>query len=170
VKTRDLLIIVAIILVLAGGDYVMSVQAEKDAVRKALREAAVAQNVDPDIMEAIGYVESRWRLGLVNNSGPDGARGGSYGPTQISQKTARAYGYAGDMNALANDAKLAALWTAIILRMRPGGPPETLEDAAAWWNAGRVSFTAVPADNTARTSYLPQLVDAYNMITEEVAS
>lgn len=134
------------------------------AVRRALREAGVMCNVDPDIMEAIGYVESKWRLDAVNTSGPDGARGGAFGPTQITDRTARACGYKGPIMALTRDPLLAAKWTAKILRARPGGPPESLGDAAAWWNAGRVSMDKVPAGNTARTKYFPRLVAAYDKI------
>lgn len=141
-------------------------QAEIAAIRKALREAAVMSNVDPDIMEAIGYVESRWTLGSINMTGSDAARGGAYGPTQITEKTARAYGFTGPMSMLARDPVLAASWTVKILRARPGGPPTTLDDAAAWWNAGRASMSKVPDGNTARTEYLPRLAAAYTMITE----
>lgn len=163
-----LLLLAALVLALgagAGTVKVIDVLDERSRVRLALREAAVMGNVDPDIMEAIGYVESRWKLDALNLDGSDGARGGSYGPTQISERTARAYGYTGDMLDFCDDEKLAALWTAKILRARPGGPPATAGDAAAWWNAGHATLATVSPSSSAVTAYLPELRAALAKVT-----
>lgn len=136
----------------------------RQTVRDALRTYASSQGIDPDIADAIGWVESRWKLSALNNAGPDALRGGSWGPTSISEKTARAYGYTGDMQAFREDPNLAAEWTAKILAARPGGPPATPEEATAWWNAGKISMDDVASDSTARTDYLPALQNAYDAI------
>jgi soluble lytic murein transglycosylase-like protein len=128
---------------------------EAKSIRRAARAAAQSYGVDPDLVEAVGWVESRWRLDAVNDTGADAARGGSWGPFQLSEKTARSYGYAGAMTAFTEDANLAASWCALILSKRPGGPPATVEEAAAWWNAGRSTATNLP-ELTADT-YIPQM-------------
>lgn len=161
---RGALLVVLLVLLLVGGGTAVVVETEKQKVRRALREAGVMQNVDPDILEAIGYVESRWRLGAVNKSGPDGARGGAFGPTQITEKTARAHGYTGPMEALTTDAALAARLTATIMRNRPGGPPKTIQDAAAWWNAGRTSAAQLSASHVTRTTYIPRALAALDLV------
>lgn len=118
----------------------------RDGVRQALRAAAVRYGIDPDWLDALGWQESRWNAAAVNNTGGDAARGGSYGPTQISATTARAFGYQGDMDAL-SDPSLAAELTAQMVSQgfaeRSGvvyryGPPASLEQLAAVWNAGRL--------------------------------
>lgn len=147
-----------------GGAVVIQKVGGKALVRMMLREEAVKQNVDPDIMEAIGYVESKWNLAATNLTGPDGARGGAYGPTQITERTARAHGYEGDMIELTRDARLAAFWTAKIMRARPGGPPETIEDAGAWWNAGRKSASLLTDTHVTRVVYIPRAVAALRMV------
>jgi soluble lytic murein transglycosylase-like protein len=143
---------------------------ERSRVRRALREAGVKQNVDPDILEAIGYVESGWKLGARSTDPRDEARGGSWGPTQLSERTARAYGYRGEMAALQRDPDLAAEWTARIMRARPGGPPETVEDASAWWNAGRASAAQLGPSHETRTSYIPRALAALALVQKESAA
>lgn len=127
-----------------------------NAVRTALRNAGWNEGVDPDILDAIGKVESQWSLGAVNDTGADAGRGGAYGPTQITEKTARAHGYTGPMADLTTNAAVAALWTAKIMANRPGGAPSTIDDAAAWWNAGRARASDLPAGHVTLTTYIPR--------------
>jgi hypothetical protein len=141
-----LLWIVVLLVLLAGGGTVavkkvVQLTEERRKVRDALRAAgaryAAAGKLSaeaPDWIEAIGRVETGLRLGRVNRSGPDGARGGSWGPTQISEKTARAHGYLGAMEAINSDASVAAEWTARILA---AAHPRNFAEAVAAWNAGR---------------------------------
>ena len=143
---------------------VVSMNAEQRRVRLAAQRAARDWRVNPDILEALGYVESRWRLSAVNKSGADGERGGSWGPFQLSEKTARAYGYLGPMADLTTDPDLAAGWAARILAARPGGPPQTVEDAAAWWNAGRTSFAQLGPAHITRTDYVPKALAALSIV------
>ncbi len=145
------------VLLIGGGAatvaYVMDNRSKQDKLRSTLRTAAEVQGVDPDIVDALGYVETRWRALSTNTTGPDGLRGGSFGPTQISMKTALAYGYTGSPEDLqAADGATAAYWTCVILAARPGGcgPGTDIADAAAWWNAGKARAALVPASSTAQ--------------------
>lgn len=111
---------------------------EQQRVRAHLRDGAGRGGLEADFLEVIGYVESQWRMNQRNLVGPDGARGGSYGPTQISQQTARDHGYTGSMEKFCEDPYLAATWTARILNdKRLQMPMVTLADYVAKWNAGR---------------------------------
>jgi soluble lytic murein transglycosylase-like protein len=153
-------VLVLAVLLLPGGAAVtlglVKLTEERRKVRLALRAAARRHGIDPDIMDALGRVESGWNLRAVNLSGPDGARGGAWGPTQITARTAAAHGYSGPMSAFTTDPDLAAEWSARIMAARPGGPPRTVEDAAAWWNAGRASFASLPAGHITREDYAPK--------------
>lgn len=156
--------------VVIGGKAIVDKLTEKGRVRRALREAGAMFDVDPDILDAIGYVESRWTMGARNLTGTDGARGGAWGPTQITERTARAHGYTGDVAAFTRDAALAAEWTARIMRNRPGGPPVTIQDAAAWWNAGRTYAAQLGPSHVTVTTYIPRAVAALDMVqTEPIA-
>lgn len=166
-SSREWVIVAVLVLMLAGGTVVyQSIQEEKTAVRQALADAAERAGLDSDLVLAIGSVESGFRLGAVNRTGADGKRGGSYGATQISLKTARAYGFTGDPMDLTRDPALMALWTVKILRARPGGPPQNTDQAAAWWNAGHTSM-AVVASTSSAWDYLDRLNAAYE---REIAS
>jgi soluble lytic murein transglycosylase-like protein len=159
--------VVAVLLFALGGGAVALVNYSGRArVRKALRDAARRLGVDPDLPDAIGYVESRWRP-ATNLSGPDGARGGAWGPTQITERTARDHGFGGDMAELNASPELAAEWTSRILAARPGGPPRTIQDAAAWWNAGRPSASQLGAAHVTRTDYIPKAEAALALVRAE---
>lgn len=160
------LAIALVLLVLTPGAaaVVIAITTEQRRVRAALRSAAAARGVSPDVVDALAYVESRWRMGATNLTGPDGARGGAWGPTQITEKTARAHGYTGDMAALTQNAALAGEWTARILAARPGGAPASVEDAAAWWNAGRTSFASLGPDHITRRDYVPKAQQALSIV------
>ena len=144
---------------------VMQAMTERERIKAAMRGAAERYGIDPNIPDALAAVESGYDMGATNQSGPDGARGGAWGPTQLTERTARAYGYAGPMDALTTDPELAAEWTARILAARPGGPPPDIGAAAAWWNAGKRDLSLAP-DST-RTVYYPRALAAYNAAAEE---
>ncbi len=128
--------LVVVLLVFLGSSAVVieSAMSERDRIRRALRDASASYGLDPDYLDAICYVESRWRMNVTNMSGNDGGRGGAWGPTQITETTARAFGYAGDMAALLSDPDLAASLSAQILS---AGNPADFAEAVAVWNAGR---------------------------------
>lgn len=165
---RRLLLFVVVLVVLlalvAGGVAMLSLTEEQRRVRRELRAAAERWGLNPDILDALGKVEGpNWRLGARSTSAADEALGGSYGPTQISEATARANGFDGSMDTLGNDAWLSAEWTARLLvagaRNAEGHvlarTPTTIEDASAWWNAGRQSAAALPAGISTLRTYIP---------------
>lgn len=122
-------------------------------VREALRRESIAGGLNPDWLDAISMHEGPyWKLNAINLTAGDAARGGAYGPTQITTKTARAYGYSGDMEAFRKDANLAAKWSVIILK---AGNPKSFADAAAWWNAGKRRFSDLAPNHVTRTKYWP---------------
>ena len=167
-----LAIIAAALAILAGGGgaYVaVRRMSEEKEIRFALRTRAILAHVDPDIAEAIGKTESEWKLRAINMTGGDLARGGAWGPTQITEKTARAYGYAGPMEAFREDPDLAAKWTAILLAKRPGGPPTNIRDAGAWWNAGKATADRLTPGGSTETKYLPRLMRAYDYVRSALA-
>lgn len=128
---------------LALGGSIVALLPERARVRVALRSAAVRYGLNPDWLDVLGWHESRWRLAAVNNAGGDGARGGAWGPTQITEKTARGFGYEGPMSDLTFDPDLAADLTARMIAERA---PASLADLAAFWNAGRrADDPALPA-------------------------
>jgi hypothetical protein len=139
---------------LGGG---LMVAIDRKRVAKALRDAFDVAGLPPAWGEALGRVESGLKLGATNLAGPDGKRGGAWGPTQITEKTARAYGYEGPMEALTTDLYLAASLSA---RIASAGSPITIEDLGAWWNAGRRSAEQLPEGHVTRTTYIPRLVAA----------
>ncbi len=148
---------------------------DRKRIREALRNAFTSEGLDPDWGEALGETETNLRP-LSNLTGPDLARGGSYGPTQISRQTARAYGYAGAMEDLLSDPELAARLTASMVRQgfaeRGGsldgddyvpnpnresvlrfGPPASFRDMLSVWNAGR-PYAQAPASTV--SAYVPR--------------
>jgi hypothetical protein len=133
-------------------------------VRKALREAARRHGISPDLLDALGKVESNWLLDATNKTGGDLARGGAYGPTQITERTARQNGYTEPMLLLCEDAEVAAELTCVIMASRPGGTPQNAEDAGAWWNAGKTSVTKLVPDHVTRTTYIPRLRAALDSV------
>jgi hypothetical protein len=169
------LVVVALVLVVPGGaavvvKMVLDRREERRRVRVALREAAVMFGLDPDYLDAIGKVEGpNWILDARSTDPRDEARGGSFGPTQISERTARGAGYTGSMEAFRTDAALAAHWTAVILRQAEDRRHlETLADYVAAWNAGRDDadrndngdLEELPPTHPTRTTYLPAALAA----------
>lgn len=152
------LALVAALLMIGTGAAVFYDQKQ---VADALRDAFERAGLPGAWGVAIGQVESRLSIRTVNMNGPDGARGGAWGPTQITERTARAYGYDGPMEAFTTDLALAAEWTATIAS---AGEPRTIEDLGAWWNAGRRSADSLPPDHVTRTRYIPRLVAALERI------
>jgi hypothetical protein len=141
-------------LVLLGGGSVAYVAIERRRMAELLREAFRKAGLPPAWGEALGMVESNLNSIATNKTGADLKRGGAYGPTQITEKTARAYGFKGSMDELLQNPALAAEWTA---RIAAAGKPKTIDDLGAWWNAGRVSFALLDPSHVTRTIYVPRL-------------
>jgi hypothetical protein len=167
-----LLVVVLVVLLAAGGSvtaWVVKWNEEKRKVRRALRDAAGRFGLVPEFLEAIAGVENRWSLSGTNLVGADGARGGAWGPTQITEKTARGHGYTGPMSAFNTDPALAAEWTGRILAASHKRKPlATLADYVAAWNAGRDDadkndngqLEELPETHSTRRDYLPRAYSA----------
>lgn len=153
----------------AVSDVTQIIDPTRVQVRQALRRHAAAAGLDPEIVDAIGRVEGPyWNPTATNLVGPDGARGGAYGPTQITERTARGHGFTGDMREMFNP-ETAARWTAIILGASNARRPLTTPaDYAAAWNAGRDDadrnndgqLEELPEGHPTRVRYLPALLAA----------
>jgi hypothetical protein len=155
-------VLAAVVLVPGAAAVIVAINEEQRRVRLAAKRAEETAGLMPGLIQALGYVESRWRMGAVNMSGADGARGGSWGPFQLSEQTARGYGYTGPMSEFQKDPDSAALWCATIMLARPGGAPRTIEEAAAWWNAGRTSTVGLPASTA--NDYIPKARQALAIV------
>lgn len=155
---------VALLLLLAGGGTVAAIVYDRRKMAELLRDAAQRHGVDPDVAEAIGVIESNLDPTAVNNTGNDAARGGAFGATQITLKTAAAYGFTGTGDDLLNSPETQAELTATILAANPSSDPQ---DAAAWWNAGKRSVDDLPRAGTAYLQYLPRFNAALAQVREE---
>lgn len=173
-------VVVLVVLLLAGGGAVVALRLTESQkrVRRELRAAAGrhvgtdGKRVPAEVLDALGYVESRWRLGARSTHEADEALGGSYGPTQLSRATATANGYDGSMETLGADAWLSAEWTARSLvagaRNAQGrvlkSTPQTVADASAWWNAGRQSAAELSPSHVTRRVYIPRALAALDLV------
>lgn len=104
-------------------------------VREALQRWSIGAGIDPTWLDRIAWVESSWRLGVVGDNGT------SFGPTQLHLPTLHALGFTGDPMDLTRDVELAAEWS---VKLMLANDPQTLEDAAAMWNAGK-KYAKLPA-------------------------
>jgi len=162
-------VVVFLLVVGGGGAVVVKWTEERRRVRVELRKASRRFGLVPEYLEAIAGVENRWRISGTNLAGPDGARGGAWGATQITERTARGHGYTGAMAALNADPALAAEWTGRILAAAHGRRRlTTLADYVAAWNAGRDDadknndgrLDELPESHPTRRDYLPRAESA----------
>jgi hypothetical protein len=166
--------------------YVLMIKRPAMAVREALESAADRYGLPRHWLVALGETESGLTLAALNDTGPDALRGGSWGPTQISARTARAFGYTGPMTALRENVHLAADLTARMIAEgfaershQPDAPeigpfkpfrygtPATFEDLLAIWNAGR-SYAELDRRGSTMTTYIPRALEALAEIESEV--
>jgi hypothetical protein len=133
---------------------------ENEAIRAALRVAFEARGMPARWGVSIAVAECGSRvlkMDLRNLTGRDGARGGAWGPTQITELTARAHGFTGRMESLTQDVELMARWTACIASR---GNCAGILDLGAWWNAGRRVEQLSPRSTA--WVYLVRLIRAYS--------
>lgn len=130
----------------------------KNDVRLALRLEATNGNYNPDWFDAIAYVESDWQLDAYNGSDPSGA----YGPMQMLGSTAARLGYA-DPTLLQKDPHIAGQ-AAVAYFLAANPTPNTLQDVAAYWNAGVSTFANLDPLSTTATDYWPKLQNAYSYV------
>lgn len=158
---RDHIILLAVVILLLTGAGVAVAYTQKQ-IRDALWVAFDAAGLPGDWGVALGAVESGWVMTAVNMTGGDLARGGAWGPTQITEKTARAHGYKGPMSDLNKSLSVMAGLSAVIAK---AGRPSTLADLGAWWNAGRFHAADLPEGHVTLTTYIPRLLAAHERIS-----
>jgi hypothetical protein len=132
----------------------------RNDVRLALRAKAIEYGYPAEWFDAIAKVETLWRLDQVNNTGGDALYGGSYGPMQMTYKTAQSLGYhAPDFltnPGLAGDAAGEYLQSGQIL---------SFPDAIAWWNGGKKTFAALDQSKSTYKDYWPKAQKALEYVT-----
>jgi soluble lytic murein transglycosylase-like protein len=128
----------------------------REYAKGLLRAAAKRWGINPEWLIAIGWVESRLLSTALNLVGADGARGGAHGLLQITLKTAQMHGFKGTAEQL-RDPQINADWGA---RIMAAGSPKSIQDAAAWWNAGRKTLGELGPTHVTRTTYVPKVVAA----------
>jgi hypothetical protein len=169
---RRLVLVLLVLLVLAlsagGTAVVLTLSERKKRNAKLLRDAFERRGLPPAWGEALGRHESGLNDQATNLEGPDGARGGSFGMTQISERTAQAFDVALSGAMLLASPQLQADVTAAMVAAgfaeRGGktyryGPPASIEQMAAVWNAGRLyTDPQLPASVTkSKTGYIAKL-------------
>jgi soluble lytic murein transglycosylase-like protein len=121
-------------------------------------QTAQAAGVDPAVFLGIIEVESAWKPNATNLIGPDGARGGAFGLTQMTLRTAQGLrpGITGEelLDPRTNLDVAGQLLAENARRISPLWP-----DVAAAWNSGR-SFDTAP--ERTRYDYVPKVLAAAN--------
>jgi hypothetical protein len=145
---------------------VMSSSERKKRNAQLIRDAFARRGLPPEWGEALARHESGLNDQATNLVGPDGARGGSYGMTQISERTAQAFDPALSGAMLLASPQLQADVTAAMVaegfaergdKVYRYGPPSSVEQMAAVWNAGR-TWTDPSLPASVRAAYVPDLL------------
>lgn len=133
-----------------------SSSSSSDPIFELAVQTAQRAGVDPAILLGIIKVESNWNPSATNLVGADAARGGAYGLTQMTLRTARAFDPtitgAELLDPVTNLRFAGQLLTD---NARRGG--KEWPDVAAMWNSGR------PFDNapeSTRYKYVPRVLAA----------
>lgn len=119
------------------------------------RSIATDVGVNPAVFLGIIEVESGWNEAATNLSGPDAARGGAWGLTQLTLTTARSLepGITGQqlLDGVSN-LRVAGL----LLRDNARRSVDD-KDTAAMWNSGKL-YDRAPTST--RNSYVPKVLEA----------
>lgn len=125
---------------------------------------AAAAGVDPAVFLGIIYVESGWRPDAQVTTGADGARGGAYGLTQLTLRTAQAFEPdVTPAQLLDPRVNLRIAGQLLAENARTSTDPR---DVAAMWNSGR-TFDRAP-DST-KNRYVPAVLRAAKNYNPDVA-
>jgi hypothetical protein len=131
-----------------------------------LKKLADELGLYPEFLWAMCQVESGFDAGAVNLAGTDGARGGAFGPLQMTLKTARAFaGKLGrdriDAVDLLDPAFNLAVCRELLLELRgPVDNKRKQRDIAAMWNSGK-PLAQAPQKTVAYVEKIRQLMDEY---------
>ena len=118
-------------------------------------EAAARAGVPAGVLEAIVDIESNWNPSASNRTGGDEARGGAFGLTQLTLKTARAFDPRVTPDDLLDPEKHLAIASKLMAdNARRSRDPK---DLAAMWNSGKV-FDKAP--EVTREKYVPRFLAA----------
>ena len=139
--------------------------AAKDDLFQLAVQTAQSAGVDPAVFLGIIQTESRWNPAATNLVGPDAARGGAYGLTQLTLKTAQALEPGITPEQLLDpvtNLRVAGLLLAD--NRRRGG--SLWPDVAAMWNSGS-KFDSAP--ESTRYEYVPRVLTAANAYATNLA-
>ena len=130
-------------------------------LERMVRQAAAAAGIDYATLAAIVEIESNWKPEAKNETGSDAARGGAYGLTQMTLRTAQSL----RRNVTREQLLTAAgnLEIASMLMRENARRSRDPKDLAAMWNSGRV-FDKAP--EVTRETYVPRFLAARSKYSE----
>jgi hypothetical protein len=147
--------------------FAYSLLPSRAATRATLRTRFTDKGLNPDWIDAIAYVESRWNPNAVNKTAGDLKRGGAFGATQMTMQTLREMGYTGTEEEYLADISLQGFYSAQYMAK---SNPATFHDACAWWNAGRKTYDALPEGHRTRVDYVPKADNALAFVMDNPVS
>lgn len=124
-------------------------------LEQLVKDAAARAGVPAGVMEAIVDIESSWNPSASNRTGGDEARGGAFGLTQLTLKTAQAFdGRVTPADLLDPEKHLVIAAKLMADNARRSRDPK---DLASMWNSGKV-FDKAP--EVTREKYVPRFLAA----------
>lgn len=154
----------ALLLALAVGAFVVLSSKKKTSasskrsraeLEELVRDAASRAGVPFPVLAAIVDIESSWNADAKNLTGGDAARGGAYGLSQLTLRTARAFDPNVTPEQLLEPGKHLELAAKLMAdNARRSRDPK---DLAAMWNSGKV-FDKAP--EVTRERYVPRFLAA----------
>ena len=130
---------------------------------------SIANSLDlyPELLWAMCDVESGWDAGAMNLRGPDGARGGAFGPLQMTLKTAQSFASSVGRTTITAvdllDIELNLQICRLLLKELHGSgdTKRKQRDVASMWNSGK-PLDAAPATTQAYVRKVRALMDTYS--------
>jgi soluble lytic murein transglycosylase-like protein len=124
-------------------------------LEQLVKDAAARAGVPAGVLEAIVDIESSWDPSASNRTGGDEARGGAFGLTQLTLKTARSFDPRVTPEDLLDPVKHLIIASKLMAdNARRSRDPK---DLASMWNSGKV-FDKAP--EVTRESYVPRFLTA----------
>lgn len=138
---------------------------KEDPLFRMAVQTAQRAGVDPAVFLGIIEVESAWDPRATNLVGADAARGGAFGLTQLTLKTARAFVPTITGDELLDPATNLQIAGMLLEENRRRSSP-MWEDVAAMWNSGRPNDAA---PEKTRYGYVPKVLDAANRYATDLS-